>query len=238
MYILGTRVHNVSLAQALSIAEGFLRGTEQRYIVTPNPEIVLKARNDANYRAILNNADLSIPDGTGLVWASKVLYPENFIKERIAGVDFMIKFLRHLSEENLSVLLLGGRGDTAKKAAQVLKGKFPNHDFHGTGDIENEHLDFVINYIIQPDCVFVGLGAPSQERWIRENLKAYPSIKLAVGVGGAFDMLSGSRPRAPKFMRDRGIEWLWRLVMEPWRIGRIFNAVIVFPIAILRERGK
>ena len=247
MFILGTKIDNITLSQGLEKAESFLRDGKQHYIVTPNPEIVLQAKRDVSYRAILNKADLSIPDGVGLIWASKVLYGKRFLKGRIAGVDFMYEFLRYVGgstpalpagRPHIKVLLLGGRNGVAKKAAGNLKKNFQNVKFYALEDIDNARKDFLINEIYKPDCVFVGLGAPRQEKWIYDNISKYPTVKIAMGVGGSFDFISGRVRRAPIIFRNIGIEWLWRLVMQPWRAGRIFNAVIFFPLAVLRERAK
>lgn len=242
MFILGTKVHNLTLPQALKRAEGFLNDGKQHYIVTPNPEIVLRARNDRKYRAILNGADLSIPDGTGLLVASKILYgTQRGLKTRITGVDFMQKFIGHMRfGEARSVLLLGGKNGAAKMAASNLQKRFPYANFYAFENPNNMHLDFVVNKIIQPDCIYIGLGAPRQERWINENLAKYPTVKIAMGVGGSFDFISGRVPRAPFWMRACGVEWFWRLVIEPRRVHRAFNAAIIFPVLVLKEklRGK
>ncbi len=238
MLILGTKVHNLTLPQALKRAEGFLYDGKQHYIVTPNPEIVLKARGDSKYRAILNGAGLSIPDGTGLLIASRILYgAEKGLKARITGVDFIQEFIGHTRfGVARRVLLLGGKNGAAKKAASNLQKRFPDTNFYALENTNNSHLDFVIKEIIQPDCVYVGLGAPRQERWINENLSKYPTVKIAMGVGGSFDFISGSVPRAPLWMRACGVEWFWRLAVEPRRIHRAFNAAIIFPAVVLKEK--
>lgn len=238
MLILGTRVHNLTLPQALKRAEGFLEDGKQHYIVTPNPEIVLKARNDPKYRAILNRADLSIPDGIGLVAASRILYGARYgLKARTAGVDFMQEFMKHIRfNASRRVLLLGGKDGVAKKACVLLQRRFPHMIFYAFENPDNAHLAFVINEIIQPDCVYIGLGAPKQERWIRENLSKYPTIKIAMGVGGSFDFISGRVSRAPFWVRAYGMEWLWRCVRQPWRAHRAFNAAIIFPLLVVKEK--
>jgi N-acetylglucosaminyldiphosphoundecaprenol N-acetyl-beta-D-mannosaminyltransferase len=234
MFILGTKVHNLTLPQALKRTEGFLYDGKQHHIVTPNPEIVLKARNDCKYRAILNRADLSIPDGIGLVWASKILYGKKSLKTRVAGADFMREFL--CAANGINVLLLGGRNGAAKKAAINLGENFQNIKFYDLENTQNAHRDFLINEMYKPDCVFVGLGAPKQERWIVQNLSRYPTIKFAMGVGGSLDFISGHVPRAPFWMRACGTEWFWRLAIEPKRAHRVFNAVIIFPVLVLKEK--
>lgn len=239
--ILGVKVHCLTLLQALRKAEGFLSDSSQHYIVTPNPEIVLHAWRNPKYRAILNKASLSIPDGIGLLWASQRLYGSKGLKERIAGVDFMTEFLRHLSyncntydasDKSYTILLVGGKNFAAHNTALVLRKRFHRLKFHAIQNERNRHLKFIINELIQPDCIFIALGAPKQEIWIHKNLSTFSTVKLAMGVGGAFDMISGRTSRAPRIMRKMGIEWLWRLILEPWRIRRIFTATIVFPLLV------
>ncbi|MFY9457330.1 MAG: WecB/TagA/CpsF family glycosyltransferase [Candidatus Spechtbacterales bacterium] len=240
MIILGTKVHNLTLPQALKRAEGFLDDGKQHYIVTPNPEIVLKARNDQEYSAILNRADLSIPDGIGLLVASRILYgARRALKTRITGVDFMQEFIGRVRfGATRSVLLLGGKNEVAKRAAACLQNRFPHMSFYALENPDNAHLDFVINEIIQPDCICVGLGAPRQERWINENLSKYPTVKIAMGVGGSFDFISGRISRAPFWIRAAGMEWFWRFTVQPWRIHRAFNAAIIFPLEVMKEKLK
>ena len=243
MFILGTKVHNITLSQAVMYAEGFLNSTRQHYIVTPNPEIVVRARRNRAYRRILNSADLSIADGVGLVWASRLLFNKSkAIKTRITGVDFMHEFLRVANDYGCTVLLLGGEDSAAKKSASRLKQRFPTINFYAIENIHSPHLDFLIREVFRPDCIFIALGAPRQEQWIHANLSRYPTIKVAMGVGGAFDFISGQLPRAPEVMRGLGFEWLWRVALEPWRAKRVFNAAIVFPFlvihsCVIRKRG-
>ncbi len=241
MHILGTRVYNITLAQALERAESFLDDGGQHYVVTPNPEIVLKARKDLEYRSILNSADLILPDGIGLIWASHKLHgPDKCIQERIAGVDFLINLLSRLSYRSnaphkpFRVLLLGGRGGVAKKTANNFRKKFPDTVFHSLENHEGGNIDFIIKDLVRPDIIFVGLGAPKQEMWIYQNLYKYPGVKIAMAVGGSFDIISGRLPRASGSFRNLGLEWLWRLILEPKRFKRIYKAVILFPYVIHR----
>lgn len=243
--LLGTKIHAISFKEALEKAEELLRDGKQHYIVTPNPEIVLKAMKDRKYRAILNKADLRLPDGVGLVLASRVLYGRTYaLQERITGVDFVMRFLSHMSYKThrsyrtYRILLLGGNTGVARKAAAILGKKFPGFEFYAIGNTRYKHLSFLINHLIQPDCVFVALGAPAQERWIARNMPKFQGVKLAMGVGGAFDMISRDTPRAPSCMRYAGLEWLWRFTIEPWRAGRIFQAAVIFPLFVLAKKFR
>ena len=147
------------------------------------------------------------------------------------GVDFVGDFCKICEKESKSVYFLGGRDGIAQKTADRLKKRFPDLKISGwlDGGINLKDCCKLIKSA-SPDVLFVALGAPRQEKWIYDNLREIPSVKLAIGVGGAFDFISGNVKRAPKFMRRLGLEWLWRLIIQPWRVRRIFNAVIVFPI--------
>jgi len=229
MYLLGVKVDNVDMNGALEKIGDFICDGRQHYIVTPNPEIIVLAQKDKEYKKILNEADLSIPDGVGIKIASRFLGEP--IRERITGTDLMEKLLTNNKQQttnNIKGFLLGGKRGAGEKIAK----KFPN----AVGFTEN--IEEAINSInkCQPNILFVALGAPKQEKWIYYNIAKIPSVKVAVGVGGAFDFLSGKILRAPKFLRKIGLEWLWRFMLQPWRIKRIYNAVIKFPYLVIKEK--
>lgn len=227
--ILGVKIDNLSLGEAAQKVEFFLSGPKNNLIVTPNPEMVVRAQKDVTFRNLLNSAALSIPDGIGLVLASRFL--KNPIKKKVPGVDFMEEICRIASASGKSVFLLGAQIGVAGKACENLNEKFPDLKIAGhlDGDFDLESC-FQSVKKASPDILFVALGAPKQERWIFENLNKLESVKLAMGVGGAFDFLSGKTKRAPLWMRKIGLEWFWRLIIEPRRVKRIVDAVIVFPV--------
>jgi len=227
MKILGVKISNLDEKQALKKVREFLESGRQHYIVTPNPEFLVKAQEDKDFKNILNRADLSIADGFGLVLASR-LSGRSF--KRMSGVDLMEKICQRSSRKGWPVFLLGGRGETAKKAAKNLRNKYPGLEIYSSEE-ESPALD-----ISQPAVLFVAFGAPRQEKWIVENLEKIPSVKLAMGVGGAFDFVSGRVMRSPEFLRNIGLEWLWRLFRQPWRAKRTFKAIVVFPYLVLKSR--
>lgn len=230
MNILNVKIDNFSMTETLNKIEGFLKDGQQHYIVTPNPEIVLTAQNDAELMKILNGADLSVPDGIGLIFASHFLREP--IKERVTGVDLIYRIC---FDFRARTFLLGGRNEAAKKSAAKMRVLWPDLKVE-----TSEESDGVIEKInqFQPDVIFVAFGAPKQEKWIRDNLKKMPSVKIAAGVGGAFDFISGRIKRAPAWTQGMGLEWLWRLAMEPKRIGRIYNAVVKFPLMVAKSKFK
>ena len=226
MYLIGVRIDNVTIEEALEKIRNFLSDGRQHQIVTVNPEFIVRAQKDDEFKRILNEANLVIPDGMGIIWASRILREP--LKERVAGVDLIKKF--KVQSSKFKVFLLGGRNGVAEKLAAQWS------DVVGFSE-DTDNALVSINQC-QPDILLVALGAPKQEKWISENLKKIPSVKLAIGVGGAFDMMAGKVKRAPKLIQEMGMEWLWRLILQPWRAGRIFNAVIIFTFLILREKIK
>jgi len=220
----------------------------QHHLVSVNPEGVLLAQKNDQYRDALNRASLGLADGVGIQLASKILNAS--IPPRVPGVDVMIKLCEIAAQKHWKVYLRGGGGETAKKTAEKLKAKFPGLAIEGEEGIsrevqsskfkENSERGESMNKInaISPQLLFVALGQPKQELWIDEHLKEMPSVRIAMGVGGAFDFISGKVPRAPLVMRRIGLEWLWRLFVQPWRAPRIFNATVRFIWSVVKERLK
>lgn len=203
--VLGVKIDDVNMEEALGTVEKWIWNSGKYYIVTPNPEFVVAAQKDQVFKKILNDADLAIPDGIGLKLSGK-------IKNTFSGTDFMEKLVSMAAEKGFRTGFLGGRERVAKKAAECLKKKYPKLKVLFTSaDTET---------VIPPlDLLFVALGAIKQEKWIANNLEKIP-VHVAMGVGGALDYLGGFVPRAPKWMRNLGFEWLFRLIIQPWRIKR------------------
>ena len=216
--ILGVKISKVDYQSAMRAVERFLADGRKHYIVTPNPEFIVRAQKDCQFCQILNRADLAIPDGIGLRVGTKV-----------TGTDLMIGLCELAAKKGFSVFLLGGRGGVAKEAAKRLKTQFANLNIVGTYEGDSP------GGITAADFLFVAYGAPKQEKWIARNLPKIP-VKVAMGVGGAFDFIAGKRKRAPRILRRLGLEWLWRLIQEPQRLPRIFNATIRFPLLVWRQR--
>lgn len=240
--ILGVRVDNLSEEQAHAKAREFLTGSGQHKIFTPNPEMVVKAQKDEYFKKVLNSGDLNLCDGFGLSLFSGA--------PRITGVDFLLDICSLAEKESKSIYLLGsGSDEVVKKTAEELQEKFPCLQIAGLNpgpkiteiachsDKMTDDNDEVLRDIQfkQPVILFVAFGMGKQEKWIQENLAKLPSVKIAMGVGGAFDYLAGAVPRAPRLMRAAGLEWLYRLIQQPSRIGRIFNATARFFYLVLTK---
>ena len=233
MEILGIKVDSLKTEEALEKIEGFLSSGRQHYIVTPNPEFLVRAQKDEQFKKILNQADLAVPDGIGLFFAS--LFLGQPLKERITGTDLMEKICQKAAQNKWPVFLFGAGPGIAQKAAQVLKKKYSGLEIEELLFSEEDGQSGKIDQS-QPAVLFVALGAAKQEKWISDYLKEMPSIKLAMGVGGAFDFISGQTKRAPRLLRSIGLEWLWRMILEPWRASRIYQAVIKFSWLVLKSR--
>lgn len=238
--IAGVFINNMTYDEIWANIESFLNSPRQHIIVTSNPEFIVLAQKDEEFRNILNTADLSLPDGIGLVLAGKFLGLH--VSKRMTGND-LVKLISSIAEQKkCSIFLLGGDKDVAKKAAVNLQKAFPLLKIAGTWDGEmidnirdnHELVDRVQKSGAQ--ILFVALGHGKQEKCIYYHLSKLLNIKLAIGVGGVFDYLSGNKKRAPLWMRKSGLEWLYRLLHEPRRLKRIYNAIIVFPIIIIRQK--
>lgn len=203
------------------------------YIVTPNPEILVYASRHENYKNILNNAEISLADGTGLFLAS-ILMGKPF-KQRIPGIEFLEKLCKNTVRNPISMGFLGGRRGVAQRTAECLKKKYPhlNVVFVGEewseagfeyGDKADSRRQVARHTPHSIDILFVAFGHPKQEEWIQKNLEKLP-IKVAMGVGGAFDYISGEVKRAPFMIRAIGFEWFYRLITQPWRWRRQLSLI-------------
>lgn len=230
IFLLGVGFNNLKIKDVLELMiKGLKKNEEKYYVVTPNPEILVLADSNPNYKKVLNGAKLALPDGIGVMTASRLLSKP--LKERIQGVDLMENLCEEAAKRPITVGFLGGGPNVAELTAECLRRKYPGLNVVFTGEEWNSNSKFRIqnsksgkqfnNSTIQQsiDILFVAFGSPKQEIWIAENISRLP-VKVAIGVGGAFDFVSGKVRRAPKFIRKLGLEWLFRLIIQPWRIKR------------------
>ena len=240
--ILGVKIDSVTKEEAVAILKKYLDSDFAHQVVTPNPEFIMAAQRDEEFKEILNNSSLAIADGFGLKLAS--WYLKQPFKERIAGVDFIRSLTQLLQNEKKSIYLLGAGAGVAKEAAQKLKKQYFHLKIVGAESclknnkmISDEEIIRNIN-LKSPQVLLVAFGAPKQEKWIARNLSKLNTIRIAMGVGGAFDFISGRVKRAPVLIRKLGLEWLFRFIIQPWRVKRIFTAAIKFPWAVIKSRKK
>ncbi len=230
IFLLGVGFTNASESEILEfIVTGLAKQAEKYYIVTPNPEILVIADKDSKYKNILNDAKLALADGIGVMIGAQLL--GRSLKQRIHGVDLVDKLCSEVSNQPITVGFLGAGPNVAEGAAECLKRKYPNLR---VGLIATEWSNSLKDKKV--DILFVAFGSPKQEVWIAESLNNLPA-KVVIGVGGAFDFISGKVPRAPKVLRSLGLEWLFRLVIQPWRINRQLS-LIKFVFLIIREKVK
>ncbi|KKS91908.1 MAG: Glycosyl transferase, WecB/TagA/CpsF family [Parcubacteria group bacterium GW2011_GWC1_43_12] len=229
-YILGVRINDLPKEEVLQKIEGFLSDGKQHYVVLPYAEFLVKAKEDFEFKEILNRADLCLAEGFGVIFGSRILGQP--IKNRIMGVD-LVKAITDRFGQKRKIFFFGAKEGAAKKAAENL-GRELNIETLG-GFIDDSRAIQKIN-LSGAEILFVGLGMPKQERWIARNLPQLPRVKIAIGIGGAFDFISGRVERAPKWMQKAGFEWLWRLIIQPWRIRRIYRSVAVFLWLIIGEK--
>jgi len=238
--ILGVKIDSLIKEKVLKKINQFLSDIKQHYIATPNPEMVVAAQKDNEFLEILNKAELAVPDGFGLLLASR--YLRRPIPERIPGVDLMLDICRIAEQKKYSVFLVAEKNGLAKpkETAEALIKKFSQLKIDGgvlgREESENELIEKI--NIAKPEILFVALGARLQEKFITENLSKVPSVKIAMGVGGALDFIAGKIKRAPQWIQKIGLEWLWRLFMQPWRWKRILTATIKFSWLIITKGKK
>jgi len=220
--ILGIDVDKVNRAGAIDAFRGFMETEGTDLIVTPNPEILLNATKDAELRSILETASLVIPDGIGLVYASRIL--KDPLEERLTGVDFLSDILDLSAKNGYRVYLLGAKPGVAETAKAKMEETYPGLVICGTHDgyFKAEEEDALAEKIAEtkPDFLCVAMGSPKQEKFV-ERHKDVLRVRAAMGVGGSLDVWAGTAKRAPVFYQKHGLEWLYRLIQEPSRIGRM-----------------
>lgn len=231
--ILGVAFDALTLGEAEERADALLCSGAGGYIVTANPEIVLRCREDAAYAAAVNGAKLVLADGVGDLCAARILGTP--LPGRVAGADLVPRLLARLAERGGSVFLYGARPGVAERAGEKLKSAYPGLRIAGAenGYISDETALLEALEREKPDLLLLGLGAPRQELWMAENRQRTPAVMI--GVGGLLDVFAGDIPRAPEAWQRLGLEWLYRLLREPRRFKRVIRLPKILFLA-LRER--
>jgi len=219
--ILGIPIHDVTLDEAVEQAAAWVKEGSAHQMATVNPEFVMAARRDPAFRAVLEGADLCLPDGVGITLAAR--YLGRPLRERVAGVDLVEALAARAARDGWRVFFLGAAPGVADRAASILAARYPGLTVAGThaGSPRREEEDDIVRRVREAgaDVLLVAYGAPAQDLWLARNL-ARTGAKVGVGVGGAFDYIAGVAPRAPRWMRRVGLEWLYRLIRQPWRWRR------------------
>ena len=234
--LLGVRFDDLTIAQAVEKAAGMMTEGGFHYAVTPNAEFVQRAERDEKFRCALNGADLVLPDGIGVVYAAKILGRP--LQGRTPGCDFAAALCARMAETGKKLFLLGAKPGVAELAAQKLEAAHPGLTVCGTHDGYFTEDGPVVEAIraARADAVFVCLGAPKQEYWMIEHGPATGAAFL-IGLGGSLDVFAGTVKRAPQAWQKLGLEWLYRLLKQPSRMGRMAKLPL-FLVAALKAKGK
>lgn len=234
--VLGVGFDNLTLKEAVEAGMDLVRAPGAHYVVTPNPEIVEVCREDPAVMDIVNRADLVLADGIGVIKGAAMLGTP--LKGKVPGIEFAAGLLGKLAKEGRSVYLLGAKPGVAELAGKRLSGQYPGLKIAGTHDGYFQEDAPVVEDIRASgaDVVLVCLGAPKQEKWMAKN-GADTGAHLLCGLGGSLDVFAGVVERAPKFWCDHGLEWLYRLLKEPRRAGRMMKLPL-FLVHVRQEKGK
>ncbi|MDF2984970.1 MAG: exopolysaccharide biosynthesis protein WecB/TagA/CpsF family [Eubacterium sp.] len=222
--IAGINIDDLSMEEAVEKIYEFIESDKNHAVYTPNAEIMMDGITNKEMKAILNNADMLVADGAGVVLASKILGKE--VAEKVSGVDLVKNLLTASSKRPVKFFLFGGKPGIPEKANANIVCDYPGAEIAGTrnGYFSKEDEEAIINEINSSgaDVLLVCLGAPKQELWITENRDRL-KVKASLGVGGTMDILAGNVKLAPDFFRNHGLEWLYRLYKEPKRFKRMLR---------------
>lgn len=238
--ILGVRVDDVTMAEALEWVEAALAGPHPgaRQIATVNPEFVVAAQHHPEFARVLGRSDLNVPDGANLVRAARLLGRP--LRERVGGCDLTLSIAERAAAGGWKLFLLGAREGVAAQAAARLCERWPGLQLAGvwSGSPDPAEENDIVKRVNESgaDILLVAYGAPAQDLWIARN-RARLRPRVTMGVGGSFDYIAGRLPRAPAWMQRAGLEWLFRLVRQPWRIKRQL-ALVEFVGLVLRARAR
>lgn len=236
--IAGVPVDVVTTADVLDFVKSRIRGRQPAHIVTVNAEYIVLAQRDRAFLGVLRQADLATPDSTGVLWALR--RQGISVPYRVGGSDLIWSLSLQAAEFGHRIFLLGGRHGVAERAGRRLRDIYPGLCIAGTyaGSPSPREEEDIVHLIrrSEADILFVAFGAPQQDLWIARNL-TQTGVACALGIGGSIDYVAGTAVRAPVWMRQAGLDWLWRLIRQPWRWRRML-ALPRFVWLVLRLRGR
>lgn len=243
--LLDTWIDKVDLTEAVSELEAFVRSGVSHRVVTANVDFLRLGRDNAAFRELMNSADLVVPDGMPLLWAARFLGDP--LPERVTGVDLMVECARLSAAKGFSLFLLGAAPGVAEEAAATLRTRFPGVRIVGTyappiGPFSAAEEETMVRMIqeMNPDMLFVAFGAPKQDEWILTHMHRL-NVPVCMGVGMSFDVLAGRVSRAPVWMQNRGLEWLYRVMQEPTRLWKRYfvdDLPVFFQLMAQRRTGS
>lgn len=231
--ILGVNFDDLTREEAARAGVALLAEDKFHYVVTPNPEFILTAERDSEFRRVLNEADLVLADGIGVVYSAKIQGTP--LKGRVTGIGFAGDMLSCLNERGGRLYLLGAKPGVAEEAGRRILEQHPNITLCGTQDgyFKDEEAVLLKVAAARPDLLFVCLGAPKQEKWMARWGK-HTGARMAIGLGGALDVFAGKVERAPESWQKLGLEWAYRLKKEPQRAGRMAK----LPLVLVKAAGR
>ncbi len=236
--ILGVNIDKITAKDALDKAESLAASDGVSVIYTPNPEIIMAAYEDEEFKNVLNSSDMCVPDGIGVVYGAKII--GNPVPERVPGFELSLGLIERLGKKGGSVFMFGSKPGVAETAAEKLLEKYPELKIAGTrnGYFKEDDEEEIVNQINEanPDFLMVCLGAPKQEKWINKY-KDRLNVRLCIGAGGSLDVIAGNVKRAPKIFIKLNLEWFYRFLKQPSRIGR-FVALPKFILTVIKTKNK
>ena len=237
--ILGVKVDNATMDEAVSTLSGWLGDGQAHIVVTPNAEILLMCENDAELRAAIDKASFVSADGVGVLKAAQILGTP--LKEKVAGCDLGLNLLKEAAKKDKGVFLFGSKPGVAELAAKNLCENIPGLRVCGVrnGYFKPEDVDGIVDEINESgaDILWVCLGAPKQEKWMADNAGRL-RVSVMMGLGGSIDVYAGTVKRAPRWMIKLKLEWLYRLVKEPWRFSRMIKIPRIISVAKKEKKRR
>ena len=234
--VMGVGFDSLTMDEAVARARDLMAERRAAYVVTPNPEIVMLCRDDPTAMQAVQGADLVLPDGIGVIYGAKILGTP--LRAKLPGIDFASALMAQMGQEGKSVFLLGAKPGVADAAAEKMRERFPGLVIAGTNDGYFQDDDPVVEKInaAQPDLLLVCLGAPKQELFMAKYGEA-TGCHLLMGLGGSMDIFAGVAQRAPEFYCKHNLEWFYRLIKNPSRIGRMMKLPL-FLVHVSGEKRK
>lgn len=236
--VLNVMIDVVTMKEAVRRVEQFIELRKPHLVVTPNAEMIMMANEDKDLAQIINHADLVVPDGAGVVWAAR--YNGDVMPERVAGYDLVQNLLVAAATKKYRIYMLGGAPGIAEKAKHIAEERYPGVQIVGTrhGFFAKKDEPEILSNIKTccPDILLVALGVPRQEKWLSEYINQIKA-PVAIGVGGTFDVMAGTVRRAPLWMQNANLEWLYRLISEPKRAIRML-ALPRFVMRVITNKKK
>lgn len=233
--ILGIGIDRIDSNEALRQIGQFIASGTPHQIVTANAEIIYQASKNEKMKNVINAAQMVTADGSGVVWASRQLGQP--LAQRVTGIDLVNSICEQSAKDKWKIYILGSAPGVADTAANNIRDRFPGCNIVGThhGYFNEQEEAQIIAELeqLQPDVLFVALGAPKQEYWIADHIQQL-NIPVAMGIGGSMDVLSGNVKRAPKWMQKMSLEWLYRLLIQPTRFKRVL-ALPKFMLAVKKQ---